>query len=84
MIFSFSFGLEEENIFKMSANFLPLFFFIQETKDSNNRISKKESLESENYFSRKFSSLETTFSHFLPIQVEGEDQKSRNIQSVFH
>ena len=51
MIFSFSFGLEEENIFRMSANLDPLFFHSR-SKDSNNRISKKESLESENYFSK--------------------------------
>ena len=32
MIFSFSLGLEEENIFRMSANFLPLFFSFKKQK----------------------------------------------------
>ena len=84
MIFSFFFGLVRENIFRISPNFLSLFFFIQKKKDNTTRILKKENLESENYFSKKFSFLETIFSHFFPIQVEGEVQKSQNIRNVFH
>ena len=72
--------MEEENIFRMSANFFPLFFYSR-NKDSNIHTSKKTRPVFGNYFSRKFSSLETIFSHFLPIQVEGEDQKCQNIRN---
>ena len=82
MIFSFSFGLGGRKHFQNVGKLFPLvFFFHSENKCNNNRISKRENLESGNYFSKTFSSLETIFSHFFPIPKEEEVQKSRNIRN---
>ena len=61
----------------------PLVFFHSRNKDSNNHISKKENLESENYFSKTFSFLETIFKHFLPIPKEEKSKRVEIFEMIF-
>ena len=59
MILSFSFGFCE-NMLNISEYFF-LYFFHSRNTGNNNRISTMTHLEFKSYFSKRFSSQETTF-----------------------
>ena len=84
MIFSFSPELEEENIFRMSANFFPLFFFfIQETKTIISAFQRRKILNLKIISQKRFHFWKPFFQIFFPFKWWGKSKRVKIFEMIF-